>query len=127
MKQAGSERPFLFSWAVVLVALVGAASIFPPRAFAQGQVTSAIVGQVSDRAGNGIPGAIVTVTDQETGQKSSTKTDGGGHFSFTQLKPGIYSVKAEAQGFRPEQQGDNNLSGEGQKQTVNLTLHDGFW
>ena len=41
--------------------------------------------------------------------------------TFPELKPGTYSVKAEAQGFQPEQIG-NVVSGLGQKQTVNITL-----
>ncbi len=41
--------------------------------------------------------------------------------TFPQLKPGAYSVKAEAPGFDP-QQNDNVISGLGQKQTVDFTL-----
>ena len=44
-----------------------------------------------------------------------------GRFNFPQLKPGAYSVKAEAEGFEP-QQNDNVISGLGQKQTVDFTL-----
>ena len=41
--------------------------------------------------------------------------------TFPQLKPGTYSVRAEAQGFEPRQN-DNVISGLGQKQTVDFTL-----
>jgi Carboxypeptidase regulatory-like domain len=41
--------------------------------------------------------------------------DDAGRFNFPQLKPGTYSVKAEAPGFEP-QQNDNVVSGLGQKQ-----------
>ncbi len=117
-----SDFPFLFSRAAVLIVLLIAVSIFPARAFAQGETTSAIVGQVADATGAVVPDASVTITNQETGLKRSAKTDDGGRFNFPQLKPGVYSVKVEAQGFQPKQN-DNVVSGLGQKQTVNVTLN----
>ena len=98
-----------------------AASIFPARALAQGETTSAIVGQVTDTTGAVIPGAGITITNRETGLTRSAQSDDAGRFNFPQLKPGTYSVKAEAQDFQPEQIG-NVVSGLGQKQTVNITL-----
>jgi Carboxypeptidase regulatory-like domain len=100
---------------------LSAACLFPADALAQGETTSAIVGQVRDASNAVLPGATVTLANPETGLKRSAKTDDGGRFSFPQLKPGIYSVKAEAQGFA-SQQNDKVVSGLGQKQTVNFTL-----
>jgi len=90
-------------------------------AYSQGETTSAIVGQVSDASGAAVPGAVVTVTNKETGLKRTAKTDASGRFNFPQLKPGIYSVKVEAQGFAP-QENDAVTSGLGQKQTVGFTM-----
>src|ERR1017187_6407242 len=88
---------------------------------AQGETTSAIVGSVTDPTGAAIPGATVTVTNIENGLKRFVKTDDSGRFSFPQLKPGTYSVKAEADRF--EAQRNNNVSaGLGQKQTVDFKL-----
>ena len=95
--------------------------LFPAETLAQGETTSAIVGQVTDATNAAIPGATVTITNRETGLQRSAKTDDEGRFNFPQLKPGAYSVKVEAEGFDP-QQNDNVLSGLGQKQTVNFTL-----
>jgi hypothetical protein len=103
---------------LVLTAVLAGAVL---HAWAQGETTSAIVGQVTDATGAGIPGATVTITNRETGLQRSVETDEGGRFNFPQLKPGIYSVKAEAGGFDP-QQNDNVFSGLGQRQTVNFTL-----
>jgi Carboxypeptidase regulatory-like domain len=94
---------------------------FPHNVLAQGETTSAILGQVTDTAGAAIPGAAVTITSRETGMQRSVKSDQEGRFNFPQLKPGAYSVKIEAVGFDP-QQNDNVFSGLGQKQTVNFTL-----
>src|ERR1700736_4786000 len=91
-------------------------------ALAQGETTSAIVGSVTDPAGAAPPGATVTVANVENGLKRSVKTDDSGRFSFPQLKPGTYSVKAEADRFETQQ--NNTVSaGLGQKQTVDFKLN----
>jgi len=95
--------------------------LVPADLWAQGETTSAILGQVTDSSNAVVPAATVTVVNRETGLKRSAKTDDGGRFNFPQLKPGSYTVRVEAQGFEP-QQADNVVSGLGQKQTVNITL-----
>ena len=105
-----------FAFVVLTVACV-----LPAKALAQGETTSAIVGQVRDTTDAVVPGAIVTITNHETGLKRTARTDDAGRFNFPQLKPGTYSVRAEAQGFDPGQN-DNVISGLGQKQTVDFTL-----
>src|SRR5207245_1273813 len=56
------------------------------------------------------------------GLQRSAKTDGSGRFGFPQLKPGMYSVKAEADRF--ESQRNNTVSAAlGQKQTVEFKLN----
>ena len=100
------------------------ASLVPVKALAQGETTSAIVGQVRDATNAVVPGATVTITNSETGLRRAVKTDDSGRFNFPQLKPGIYSVKVEAPGFEP-QQNDNVVSGLGQKQTVNFIAESG--
>ena len=104
---------------VLILAVV--AFLSPSQALAQGETTSAIVGQVRDTTSAVVPGATVAIVNLETGLRRSAKTDDAGRFNFPQLKPGAYSVKAEAQGFEP-QQNDNVISGLGQKQTVDFTL-----
>jgi hypothetical protein len=104
---------------VLILAVV--ASVLPSEAVAQGETTSAIVGQVRDTTNAVVPGATVAIANLETGLRRTAKTDDAGRFNFPQLKPGIYSVKAEAQGFEP-QQNDKVVSGLGQKQTVDFTL-----
>ena len=90
-----------------ILSLVISVAVFqflsPVALFAQGETTSAIVGQVSDASGAAMPGATVTITNQETGLKRAAKTDDSGRFNFPQLKPGTYSVKVEAAGFEPQQ------------------------
>src|SRR5271165_4460580 len=103
---------------IVIMALTLA---MPAPALAQGETTSAIVGSVTDPTSAAIPGATVTVTDTENGLKRSVKTGDSGRFNFAQLKPGTYSVKAEADHFEAQQ--NNSVSaGLGQKQTVDFKL-----
>src|ERR1700692_651781 len=101
--------------------MLSVACLAPVKALAQGETTSAIVGQVRDTSNAVVPGAIVTITNSETGLRRSAKTDDSGRFNFPQLKPGIYSVKVEAPGFEPRQN-NNVVSALGQKQTVDFTL-----
>ena len=107
---------FLAGW-LFLVLLI------PSIAFAQGETTSAIVGQVTDASGAAVPGATVTITSPTTGLQRSLKTDDGGRFNFPQLRPGTYSVKVEAEGF-DQQQNDNVSSALGQKQEVDFALRE---
>ncbi len=97
------------------------ACLVPAKALGQGETTSAILGQVRDITNAVVPGATVTITNQETGLKRNARTDDAGRFDFPQLKPGTYSVRVEAPGFDPRQN-DNVISGLGQKQTVDFTL-----
>ena len=99
----------------------GVACLLPAAARAQGETTSAIVGQVRDTTTAVVPGATVTIANPETGLRRSAQTDAAGRFNFPQLKPGTYSVKVEAPGFEPRQN-DNVVAGLGQKQTVDFTL-----
>jgi hypothetical protein len=94
--------------------------VLPASLRAQGETTSAIVGSVNDPSGNGIAGARVTITSTDNGQKRSVTTDEAGRFSFPQLKPGPYGVRAEADQFEPRQ--NDCVAGLGQKQSVDFTL-----
>ena len=98
------------------------ACLLPVKALAQGETTSAIIGEVRDATNAVVSGATVTITSPETGLRRSAKTDDAGRFNFPQLKPGTYSVRAEAQGFE-SQQNNNVISDLGQKQTVDFTLN----
>ena len=109
-------RATYFAFLVLTVAC-----LLPVKALAQGETTSAIIGDVRDASSAVVAGATVTITNHETGLKRSAKTDDAGRFSFPQLKPGTYSVIVEARGFEPRQN-DSVVAGLGQKQTVDFTL-----
>jgi Carboxypeptidase regulatory-like domain len=104
-----------------LFVLLTTACLFPAKARAQGETTSAIVGEVRDSTNAVVAGATVTITSQETGQQRSALTEDAGRFNFPQLRPGTYSVRVETHGFAPRQI-DNVVAGLGQKRTVDFTL-----
>jgi len=70
-----------------------------PRA--QGQaVFGSVFGTVTDSTGAAVPGAKVTVTDQNKGTATVVTTNDTGNYSATHLIPDPYSVHIEASGFR---------------------------
>jgi hypothetical protein len=88
---------------------------------AQGETTSAIMGTVTDPSGAAVASASVTIAGTDTGSKRSAKTDDAGRFNFPQLKPGVYSVKVEAEGFE-SRTNESVSAGLGQRQTVTFIL-----
>jgi hypothetical protein len=69
-----------------------------PSLFAQGTVT--IFGTVQDTTGAVIPQATITVTNKQTGAVRTTGANETGDFVVSQLPAGVYSLRAEAQGFK---------------------------
>ena len=68
---------------------------------APAQVTTAdLVGTVRDSSKAVVPGARVSLTNQATGVSRSATTGGDGHYIFTSLQPGLYTLAAELTGFR---------------------------
>ncbi len=108
--------------ALLIFVLVGWLHLVSPKAtYSQGETTSAIVGQVRDGSGAVVAGATVTIVDRETGMRRSSKTDESGRFNFPQLRPGTYSMTAEAEGF--EARHDDAVPAQlGQKQAVDFVL-----
>jgi len=78
--------------AALLVAAAAFAVIAPPRAAAQ--MDGSLSGTILDIAGKPWPDQTVdAVSDQ--GAKLTTKTDKDGHYSFHQMRAGVYSLTVE--------------------------------
>ena len=65
-----------------------------------------LVGTVVDQSGGAVPNATVTITEKRTGQVRSDKSESDGRYTFGNVQPGIYDVKATAPGFRTLSQND---------------------
>src|SRR4051794_6891188 len=63
-----------------------------------------ISGKVFDSSGAVVPKCAITATNAETGLRFSATTDDSGNYTFPSLPTGAYTVRAEAQGFRPSEQ-----------------------
>jgi hypothetical protein len=74
--------------------------ILSPLAFSQSKETGAIVGTVTDEDGSPLPGATVKLISPNLMGTRTFVTDASGSYRFPALPPGIYTVRAELQGFR---------------------------
>src|SRR5579859_3922699 len=63
------------------------------------QTGGQITGEVRDTSGATIPNASITVTNAATNASRSTLTNTAGLYSFPDLTPGMYNVKAGMAGF----------------------------
>jgi hypothetical protein len=73
----------------------------PAPVFAQGGSSrTSLSGQVSDKTGGVIPGAVVDVKNTATGVSTQTTTNSTGLFSVPALDPGTYTVTVTLQGFK---------------------------
>src|SRR5436190_17541204 len=59
-----------------------------------------LTGRVLDAAGAPVPGAKVRLTNFSTGETRDVVTDGQGNYLVPLLNPSVYSVRAEANGFK---------------------------
>ena len=80
-----------------------------------------ITGTVTDPTGAVVPGASITITEDATGQSYKVQTSAAGDYVRPALKPGTYTVAAEAPGFRRIAQ-RNVIVTAGQRTGVPLAL-----
>jgi len=67
---------------------------------AYGQTFGDISGEVKDSTGAVVPQARITVTNTGTNTSRDTVTNEAGLYRFPALAPGMYTIRAEAGGFR---------------------------
>ncbi|MBI3678796.1 MAG: TonB-dependent receptor [Acidobacteria bacterium] len=66
-----------------------------------GQVfTANLTGLVTDPAGAAIPGVAIKLANAATNEERQTATGEEGRYTFSQLLPGAYELRAEATGFK---------------------------
>lgn len=94
--------------------------LFTVAVFAQRDLGT-IAGTISDPTGAPIPNAKITITEVATNLVSTVTSSSAGEFVRPALKPGLYTVAAEAQGFRRVAQ-ENVVVTAGDRIGVNLTL-----
>ena len=85
---------------LLAVAVFGMVSTFcGPVAFAQA-VYGSVLGTVTDPQGAAVAGAKITVINQRKSTTDTATTNADGNYSVTHLIPDLYTVRAEASGFK---------------------------
>jgi hypothetical protein len=108
----------LLTFFAVLVALSTAAPSYAQK------ITGTIRGTVTDATGAVVPGAKVTVTNEETGLTRSAATGSAGIYAFAELPVGSYSVRVENAGFKSEVR-SNVVLNVADARTVDVALQTG--
>ena len=106
-----------------LAGCVGVALLLLTSTLVRAQIAGSanVQGTITDSTGAVIPNAAVTLTDEATGVKHVTKSDGSGVFVFPNLPVGTYNISAAAAGFKTYEQHGIVLE-VGSSITVNPTL-----
>jgi hypothetical protein len=73
-------------------------------------ISSNISGVVTDSSGGVIPGASVTLLNEQNGAKRNTVSNAEGRFNFAAVQPGNYTVRIEKQGFQILERKNNALT-----------------
>lgn len=82
-----------------VLAALGAFLLLGAQAWAAG----IIAGTVKDSDGGVLPGVTVTLSAESAGEPLVTYADGSGSFRFDGLNPGVYTLRAELDGFQPSE------------------------
>lgn len=88
------------------------------------RTTASIRGTVTDSTGAVVPGATITVNNQETGFTRSTTSNGSGVYLLSEIPIGRYTVTSELSGFRPVSN-TNVVLNVGDEREINFTLSAG--
>src|SRR5262249_28991118 len=62
--------------------------------------SASLTGVVTDSTTAVVPGVMVKALNEATNTESSASTDAVGRFVFSNLRPGAYTIKATANGFK---------------------------
>src|ERR1700730_5944790 len=74
-----------------------------------GQAIGSFSGNVADKTGAAISGALVTATSQGTGISRAATTDDTGHYLIPLLPVGVYTLRVEFKGFQTVESKDVKL------------------
>ncbi|MGH8100336.1 MAG: carboxypeptidase regulatory-like domain-containing protein, partial [Chthoniobacterales bacterium] len=82
-----------------MLALCALFLAFSAAVYAQA-VSASLVGTITDASGAAVPDSKVTITETNTSVSRSGQTNESGNYTFSNLRPGVYTVVAERQGFK---------------------------
>ena len=111
------------AFGISLFCVLGVA-LLAPRCGAQETSMATITGTVTDASGAVVPDASIDILNQNTGVKTTTKSNAAGEFVVPELPIAVYTVSATKQGFNTYSQTGIELH-PGTVATVNPTLQAG--
>lgn len=84
---------------------------------------SSVQGTITDSSGAVVADAIVTLTNNATGVKQVTRSDGAGNYSFPVVDPGLYTLEVTKQAFAEYKVTSFNvIVGQHQSQNAKLSV-----
>ncbi|MFQ5738301.1 MAG: carboxypeptidase regulatory-like domain-containing protein [Acidobacteriota bacterium] len=86
--------------------------------------TGAITGVVTDTTGGVVPGVTVSATRTATGESRTVTTGDSGIYRFSNISPGVYTIRAELTGFKTIVNEDLEVT-VGETRRVDLVLEVG--
>ena len=105
-----------------LCVLVAFVLVMATGAVAQSQATTGnIEGRVLDPKAAVVPGATVTVTNQQTGLEKTATSDNEGNYRVILLPPGSYTVRVSGSGFKQSELRDVPVT-VGSKTALDISL-----
>ena len=112
---AGPSFSFLVTSSFVVLLAAAAA-------FAQGAYQAQVRGTVTDQSGAVVANATVTISNDATNIAQTSRSNDHGEYFFTGLRPAVYTIKAQASGFRIAEKTNVVLQVD-QQTTVDFLLH----
>jgi hypothetical protein len=104
------------------ISLVGMVLLFTTLGFGQASYTAQIRGVVTDQSGALVSNATVTITNDGTNIEQTARSDEHGQYFFSGLRPSVYTIKAQATGFRIVEKKNVVLEVD-QQTSVDFVLH----
>src|SRR5881296_336267 len=108
------------AWMGVVFAVLS--TVWVAEAWSQASYTAQIRGVVKDQSGALVANATVSITNDATGISETARSDDHGLYILTGLRPAVYTIKADAAGFRPAAE-KNVVLQVAQQTTIDFTLH----
>jgi Carboxypeptidase regulatory-like domain len=114
----------VFSYSIRRLLAITAAVVLWTGFLAAQQTLGGITGEVADASGGMIPGATVTIADEQTSLTRTSKTSDTGEYTFVNLPIGTYTLTYFAAGY--EAQKTPHITVEADRTaTLNVTLKVG--
>ncbi len=114
-----------FSPTIRLAALLAASLLLISLTASAQTVSGYLSGSVVDASGLPVPGAVVTLTNEATGERRTQNSSSTGDFIFSTVLPGSYTVAVEAKGFKRVEKQHLNITATERLSAGQFTLEVG--